>query len=230
MLSPQEFAERVDGAAIDAQIDRLSGQHRADAVEMATRLSRRIHRTVDWSPLGPEGARFRLMTSRGEAVVFWDDQDPGERVIKLRGRQENGFDATGFGCILGRNARGLIELQPGTLAQAVIRESLCWELFGFGCTIEDVIGDDVGLLLAQRWIRPEAMLSAGQLQQRIARWMTEQGWKPLSERPDVSMPLRNHAWHRDGMGVFDANETNFILSAEDDELYPIDLVVWPLPD
>lgn len=230
MLSPQEFAERVDGAAIEAEIGRLSSQHRADAVEMATRLSRRIHRTVNWSPLGPEGARFRLMTSRGEAVVFWDDQDPSERVIKLRGRVENGFDTTGFGCILGRNARGMIELQAGTLAQAVIRESLCWEQFGFGCTIEDVIGDDVGLLLAQRWIRPETALPSSQLQKRIAQWMTERGWKPLLDRSDVPMHLRNHAWQRDGIGVFDANETNFILSAEDGELYPIDLVVWPLPD
>lgn len=121
MLSPQEFASQVDGVVIEAEIDRLISLHSADAVETATRLSRRINRTVEWNPLGPEGARFRLMTSRGEAVVFWDDADAGERVIKLRGREENGFDTTGFGCILGRNARGLIELQPGTLAQAVIR-------------------------------------------------------------------------------------------------------------
>lgn len=64
MLSPQEFANQVDGVAIEAEIDRLSSQHRADTVEMASRLSRRIHRTVEWSPLGAEGSRFRLMTSR----------------------------------------------------------------------------------------------------------------------------------------------------------------------
>jgi hypothetical protein len=230
MLSPQEYASQVDGAVIEAEIDRLSSLHSADAVETATRLSRRINRTVEWNPLGPEGARFRLMTSRGEAVVFWDDADGGERVIKLRGREENGFDTTGFGCILGRNARGLIELQPGTLAQAVIRESLCWEQFGFGCTIEEVIGEDAGLLLAQRWIRPDTTLSPRTLQQRISQWMNERGWEPLRERSDVSVSLRNHAWHRDGMGAFDTNETNFILSAEDGALYPIDLVVWPLPE
>jgi hypothetical protein len=92
MLSPQEFASQVDGVVIEAEIDRLSSLHSADAVETATRLSRRINRTVEWNPLGPEGARFRLMTSRGEAVVFWDDADAGERVIKLRGREENGND------------------------------------------------------------------------------------------------------------------------------------------
>lgn len=32
------------------------------------------------------------------------------------------------------------------------------------------------------------------------------------------------------MGAFDVNETNFIQSADDGLLYPIDLIVRPLPD
>ncbi|MEQ1934746.1 MAG: hypothetical protein ABL962_12875 [Fimbriimonadaceae bacterium] len=228
MLTQQDFARLIDGAAIDAEIDRL-GRQGADGVAMASRLSRRINCTVDWQPLGPDGARYRHMACRGEAVVFWDDLD-GDRVIKLRGMPENGYETTGFGCILGRNKLGLIELQPGTLAQAVIRESLCWEQFGFGCHVETVVGEDVGLVLAQKWIRPATAASTSALKREIQTWMAARGWESLTDRRDVSVTLRDEAWHRDGMGAFDVNETNFIKSEEDGELYPIDLIVWPLPE
>lgn len=227
MLSQREFALLIDGHAIDVEMDRLVRQG-ADGVEMAGRLNRRIQRTVDWNPLGPEGARFRHMTSRGESVVFWDDLE-AHRVIKMRGGQEHGFETTGFGCILGRNKHGLIELQPGTLAQAVIRENLCWEMFGFGCLIEEIIGDDVALLLSQEWIRPSEVVSSSNLKRQIRDWMTSQGWESLSERRDVSPLVCDDAWHRDGMGAFDVNENNFVLSADNGALYPIDLIVWPLP-
>lgn len=38
------------------------------------------------------------------------------------------------------------------------------------------------------------------------------------------------AWRRDGIGAFDANDTNFIRCEADSELYPIVVIVWPLPD
>lgn len=228
MLTQQDFALSIDGVAVNAEIDRLS-QQGADGVTMASRLSRRINCTVDWEPLGPDGARYRHMASRGEAVVFWDDLE-GDRVIKLRGKSENGYETTAFGCILGRNKLGLIELQPGTLAQTVIRESLCWEYFGFGCHVEAVVGDDVGLVLTQKWIRPVNTASKLTLEREIRSWMIARGWEPLTNRQDVSITLRDEAWQRDGIGAFDVNETNFIKSEEDGELYPIDLIVWPLPD
>ncbi len=233
MLTQRDFALSIDGVAIDAEIDRLCKQG-ADGVAMAGRLSRRINCTVDWEKLGQDGARYRHMASRGEAVVFWDDLE-GNRVIKLRGRPENGYETTGFGCILGRNKHGQIELQPGTLAQAVIRESLCWEQFGFGCAVEEVVrekvtGDDIGLVLSQRWIRPANTGSRTTLQQEINIWMTERGWKPLTNQRDVSISLRGEAWQRDGIGAFDVNETNFIRNEEDGLLYPIDLIAWPMPE
>ncbi len=169
------------------------------------------------------------MASRGEAVVFWDDVAE-DRVIKLRGKPENGYETTGFGCILGRNKSGQIELQSGTLAQAVIRESLCWEQFGFGCDVEAVIGEDIGLILSQRWIRPVNGGLRTAFLQGIKAWMAERGWEPLMSRRDVSISLRAEAWQRDGIGAFDVNETNFILSEEDGQLYPIDLIVWPMPE
>lgn len=227
MLTQRDFALSIDGVAIDAEIDRL-GQQGSDGVEMARRLSRRVNCTVDWENLGQSGSRYRHMASRGEAVVFWDDL-AGDRVIKLRGRPENGFETTGFGCILGRNKHGLIELQPGTLAQAVIRESLCWEQFGFGCTVEAVVGDDIGLVLSQKWIRPANTSSRTVLQKEIEAWMIERGWERLTDRRDVSISLRGEAWQYDAMGAFDVNETNFIQSEEDGLLYPIDLIVWPMP-
>lgn len=157
-----------------------------EGVEMARRLSRRINGTVDWNPLGTDEARYRLMTSRGESVVFWDSSTR-DRVVKLRGLPENGYETTGFGGILGRDKRGLITLQPGTLAQAVVRESLCWEHFGFGCTVEAVIGEDAGLLLEQRWVRPaRGIVMKKPLKQLIRDWMSERGWQPLVECRHVS--------------------------------------------
>lgn len=228
MLTQRDFALSIDGVAIDAEIDRLCKQG-ADGVAMAGRLSRRINCTVDWENLGPDGARYRHMASRGEAVVFWDDL-AGDRVIKLRGKPENGYETTGFGCILGRTKSGQIDLQSGTLAQAVIRESLCWEQFGFGCDVEEVIGEDIGLILSQRWIRPADEGSRTALQREIKTWMAERGWEPLVNRRDVSISLSSEAWQRDGIGAFDVNETNFIRSEEDGLLYPIDLIVWPMPE
>lgn len=227
MLTQREFAQLIDGPAVEAELDLLV-KLGSDGIDMAARLNRRVQRTVDWQPLGPEGARFRHMTSRGESVVFWDDRK-ADQVIKMRGLPEHGFETTGFGCVLGTNKQGLIHLQPGTLAQAIVRESLCWDLFGFGCLVEDIVGDDIALLLSQRWIRPAENIPGNTIKHKIKHWMIQQGWKSLAENRSISPLVCNHAWHKDGIGAFDVNETNFILSAENGELYPIDLIVWPLP-
>ncbi len=227
MLTQEEFAQLIDGQSIETEMDRLV-KLGPDGVDMATRLSRRIQRIVDWKPLGSEGARFRLMTSCGESVVFWDDQTANQ-VVKMRGAPESGFETTGFGCVLGINKQGLIDVQPGTLAQAIVRESLCWDLFGFGCQVEDIVGDDAALLLSQRWIKPADNIPTSAINHRIENWMARQGWKSLAESRSVSPLICNHAWHKDGVGAFDVNESNFILSAMNGELYPIDLIVWPLP-
>jgi hypothetical protein len=227
MLTQREFAQLIDGPAVEAEMDRLV-RLGADGIDMATRLNRRVQRTVDWQPLGPEGARLRHMTSRGESVVFWDDEKANQ-VIKMRGMPENGFETTGFGCVLGTNKQGLVDLQAGTLAQAIVRESICWELFGFGCHVEDIVGEDAALLLSQQWIKPAEHISSSTIEHRIQNWMIQQGWKSLSENQNISPLICNHGWHRDGIGAFDVNETNFIISAENGEIYPIDLIVWPLP-
>ena len=221
-LSQRDFAKLLDGPAVDREIDRLS-RKRGGWLDVAQILSRRINGTVDWEPLGPAGARFSVIGSRGEAVLF-DDRMDESRIIKLRGREENGYGTAGFGCILVRNERGMIEYGPGSMSQALERERLSWEVLGFGCELEAMIGDDAGMLLAQRFIAGTAPT-----EREIRAWMTAHGWEPLHMRRDVSVTLRDHAWQRDGIGAFDANETNFIRSDADGELYPIDLIVWPMP-
>jgi hypothetical protein len=223
MLSQSEFAQLLDGPAVDREIDRLT-RKRGGWLDVAQILSRRINGTVDWEPLGPSGARYRIIGSRGEAVLFWDDRLKN-RVIKLRGREENGFGTAGFGCILVRNERGMVEYGPGSISQALDRERLSWELLGFGCELETMIGENAGMLLSQRFIVGNTPTEG-----EIQAWMIDHGWEPLAERRDISVTLRSHAWQRDGIGAFDANDTNFIRCEADDELYPIDLIVWPLPD
>ncbi len=164
------------------------------------------------------------MGSRGEAVLFWDSHLKN-RIVKLRGREENGYGMAGFGCILVRNERGMIEYGPGTVEQALERERLSWEHLGFGCVFEDVIGDVDGLLLAQAFVSGTAPT-----EKEIRVWMTQQGWESLDEAKDVSTTLRQHAWRRGKIGAFDANETNFIKSNVNGQLYPIDLIVWMMPE
>ena len=223
MLNQREFAQLVDGPAVDREIERLT-KKRGGWLDVAQILSRRINGTVDWETLGPAGSRFSVIGSRGEAVLF-DDREDSTQIIKLRGREGNGFGISGFGCILVRNDRGMIEYGPGTIEQALERECLSWELLGFGCELEELIGDGVGMLLAQRFI-----VGSTPTDKEIHTWMIRHGWEPLRERRDVSVPLRDYAWQRDGIGAFDSNDTNFLKSEADGELYPIDLIVWPLPE
>jgi hypothetical protein len=221
-ISQRDFAQLLDGPAVEREIDRLA-KKRGGWLDVAQILSRRINGTVDWESLGPAGSRFSVIGSRGEAVLFDDRLHPAN-IIKLRGREENGYGTAGFGCILVRNARGMIDYGPGTMEQAVERERLSWEHLGFGCTVESLIGEGVGMLLAQRFIAGTTPTDT-----EIRDWMLCHGWEPLREHREVAVTLRDHAWQRDGIGAFDANDTNFIKCSADGQLYPIDLIVWPMP-
>ena len=171
MISQREFAQLLDGPAVDREIDRLT-RKRGGWLDVAQILSRRINGTVDWEPLGPAGARLSVIGSRGEAVLFDDRIDP-TRIIKLRGREENGFGTAGFGCILVRNERGMVEYGPGSVSQALNRERLSWELLGFGCELETMIGDNVGMLLSQRFIVGNTPTEG-----EIQAWMIAHGGSP----------------------------------------------------
>lgn len=220
MLTRSSFAQRIDGPAVDREIERLSKMG-GGWIAVASVLSRRINWTVDWESLGPSGAPYRIVGSRGEAVLFWDDKHKN-RIIKLRGQSENGFGDAGFGCILKRDDRGRIGYAPGTLAQALEREQLSWEHLGFGCRAEDVLENECGLLLSQDFIHGTAPTL-----KEIETHMLSQGWQRVGD--DVLPTLRTHAWRRRDIGAFDANETNFVKCSDDGKLYPIDLIIWHWP-
>jgi hypothetical protein len=194
MLTQREFAQLVDGPSLDREIDRLSKKG-GGWLQAAQILSRRVNGTLDWESLGLAGARYSVLGSRGEAVLF-DDREDASRIVKLRGREENGYGTAGFGCILVRNERGMIDYGPGTLEQALERERLSWVHLGFGCVFEDVIGDVSGLLLAQAFISGSAPTEP-----EIYAWMTQHGWESLAEARDVSVTLRQHAWRRGKIGA-----------------------------
>jgi hypothetical protein len=54
----------------------------------------------------PTGAKLRM--------------PPKNRVMKLRGREENGFGTAGFGCILVRGERGMVECGAASISQALL--------------------------------------------------------------------------------------------------------------
>lgn len=222
MLSRQAFASQIDGHTLEKEIDRLSGMGGA-WIGAAQMLSRRINCTLDWATLGPKGARYQFIASRGEAVVFWDRNN--RCIVKLRGREENGFGTAGFGCTLGRDSRGLVIYHPGTMEQAIERESLSWKCFGFACRYEDRIEDDYGLLLSQDFVD-----GSEPTEKEIREYMIAEGWTWLNGDPTVSPSLQQYAWRRGQIGAFDANETNFIKAHADGKIYPIDLIVWHWPD
>ncbi len=223
MLSRSELARLIDGPALDREIERL-GKMGGGWVNAATVLSRRINWTVDWADLGPAGSRFRIVGSRGEAVIFWDDAAASPMLVKLRGREENGYGSAGFGCILARDSHGRVVYAPGTLDQALERERLSWESFGFSCRLMDLVEDEAGLLLAQDFIEGSAPT-----EKEIHAYMTAHGWEWQRDSREVSPTLAHHAWRRGDIGAFDANETNFIKAAADGLIYPIDLIVWRWP-
>lgn len=223
MLSRQELAQLIDGPAFEREISRMSNLG-GGWVDAAMVLSRRINRTIDWEELGPEGARYRIVSTRGEGVIFWDNEAETPTVVKLRGREENGFDDAGFGCILGRNALGRVDYAPGTIDDAIERERLTWEAFGFSCRVRDVVEDGVALLLEQDFIQGDAPGEA-----EIRDFMTAAGWEWLRSDPGVSRMVASHAWRKGDIGAFDANPTNFVKSSVDGQIYPIDLIVWHWP-
>lgn len=224
MLSRSELASLIDGPALEREITRL-GKLGGGWIEVASVLTRRINWTLDWATLGPEGSRFRIVASRGEAVVFWDEPAETPALMKLRGREENGFGDAGFGCILGRNDRGRVCYAPGSLANAVERERLTWEAFGFSCTVLDVVEDEAALLLRQDFIAGSAPT-----EKEIHAYMTAEGWQWQRDAPEVSPTLGKLAWRKGKIGAFDANPTNFVKAAADGEIYPIDLIVWHWPE
>lgn len=225
MISREQFGQLVDGTSVDAEISRLSRQG-GGWLTMAQRLSRRIYRTLDWTPLGGSDARYRLLATRGEAAIFWDNQ-LNNRVMKLRGLEINGFDGGGFGCILKKNARGFIDLTPGTLEEALDREALSWTELGFGCCVEEMITDGkdiVGLFLSQKFITGSAPSES-----EITQTMEEKGWKSLTHDEELAPKLRRFGWQKGDIMAVDANTTNFIKSVSDGKVYPIDLIIYHRP-
>ena len=168
-LSRSELAQLIDGASLERELERL-GRKGAGWIEVASVLSRRINWTLDWADLGPDGARYSVIGSRGEAVLLWDNL-LRNRIMKLRGQEVNGFGGAGFGCILGRGHLGRICYQPGTLDQAIERESLSWQHLGFSCYAEAIIEDEAGLLLAQDFI-----VGSAPTEQEIQAYMLANGW------------------------------------------------------
>lgn len=223
MLSRSALAQLIDGVSLEREVDRLCKKG-GSWVDAAAILSRRINWTLDWADLGQEEAPYKVVGSRGEAVLLWDSVSRN-RIMKLRGREENGFGSAGFGCILGRDKMGRVNYLPGTMAQAIEREHLSWEHLGFACSVADVVEDEAGMLLAQEFI-----VGTAPLEKEIHLYMTQAGWEPMSGCREVSPTLQAHAWRRNGIGAFDANETNFIKAAADGKIYPIDLIVWHWPD
>lgn len=221
-LSQKEFAAKINGPSLEREIDRLAALG-AEGIELARVLSRRVNSTVDWVDLGDESATWNVHASRGEAVVFFDTASDPSVVLKLRGLEQNGFPG-GFGCILGFNERGKIDLLPCTIEQAIEREKLSWEELGFGCEPYAVIGDEVGLLLSQRFIVGESPTLA-----EIDTTMRAQGWEDASDDRELELRTRQNAWKREGLLAVDANQTNLIRAAADGQVYAIDVIIWQDP-
>lgn len=222
MLSRSALAQLIDGTSVDCEVDRLCKKG-GSWVDAAAILSRRINWTLDWAELGSTDARYKVVGSRGEAVLFWDSQSRN-RIMKLRGREENGFGGAGFGCILSRDKMRRVSYAPGSMLQAIKREELSWQHLGFACGIEDVIEDEAGMLLTQQYI-----VGGAPTEKEIHSYMTGNGWASLNGHREVSPTLQADAWRKGNVAAFDANETNFIKAEADGKIYPIDLIVWHWP-
>ncbi|MGY8643556.1 MAG: hypothetical protein ACKVJU_20985 [Verrucomicrobiales bacterium] len=176
MLTRQSFAKEINGPSVDDAVI-SAGKRGGGWLDWSAVLNRSLYKTLDWAPLGGEDARFRFLSSRGEAVIFRGDFQK-DRVLKLRGLEENGFMG-GFGSIIGRNERGKLDYLVGTLEQALERERPTWREFGFGCDVFDILEGEVGLVLEQRFINGEAPTETV-----IRDYMIANGWESISNIPN----------------------------------------------
>ena len=222
MLSLQEFARKVNGPSLEREIDRQAEQG-GENLDLARILSQRVNWTVDWEELGNESAPWEVYASRGEAVIFYDTKADPTRVIKLRGLEKNGFPG-GYGCILGFNEKGEVDLIPGTIPQVLEREELSEIHLGFSCQLEAILEDESGILLSQRFVVGEEPTL-----EEIADLMLSEGWQSAQKDRDLAIRTRRNAWYREGILAVDANQTNLVRAEADGQVYPIDLIIWHDP-
>lgn len=203
--SPADFAARLDGAQVGAELLEIF----RETPEFGRSLATRIDPFLDEKKRGV----LKLFGGGGEAIVFFDEA--GQLAVKLLappGRAR-------FGWVLeGREDTGWA-IRGGGLAEAVVRFAWFESLFGSGLELDQVGTAGDFLVLRQPFIEgchPD--------EPSLSRWMTERGWSRWSPPTELDM-IANLTWRRDEWIATDVRPENALLAEADGVIRAIDFIV-----
>lgn len=203
--SPSDFAARLDGAQVGAELLEIF----RETPEFGRSLATRIEPFLDESSSGS----LRLAGGGGEAIVF--GEPAGQLAIKLLAPPGK----AGFGWMLGLNDKKRWAIRAGGLAEAVERFACFETLFHSGLDLDQVGSEGDFLVLRQPFIAgchpDEASLD---------EWMTDKGWVRWSPPTDLAM-IANLTWRRDEWIATDVRPENALLAEADGRIHAIDFII-----
>lgn len=203
--SPADFAARLDGAQVGAELLEIFRETPEFGRSLATRIEPFLDETV--------AGTLKLFGGGGEAIVFYDEAR--QLAIKLLAPPGK----AGFGWMLGLNDKKRWAIRAGGLAEAVERFACFETLFPSGLDLDQVGSEGDFLVLRQPFIAgchpDEASLD---------QWMTDQGWVRWSPPTDLAM-IANLTWRRDEWIATDVRPENALLAEADGRIHAIDFII-----
>lgn len=203
--SPSDFASRLDGAQVRAELVEIFRER----PEFGRSLATRIDPFLDESKRGT----LLLIGGGGEAVIFGDRDQ--QQVIKLFAPPCK----AAFGWVMERGANGRWGIRGGAMAEALLRFAWFEECFQSGLELDQIGAGGEFLALRQPFIlgeHPDEL--------RLHAWMHDHGWTPWAPPTDLAM-IHRQTWRREDFIATDVRPENALVAESDQGIRPIDFIV-----
>lgn len=203
--SPTDFAARLDGAQVGAELLEIF----RETPEFGRSLATRIDPFLDERKRGG----LTLFGGGGEAIVFFDEV--GQEAVKLLAPPGKAR----FGWVLEGSEDTRWAIRGGGLAEALLRFAWFESLFDSGLELDQVGTDGDFLVLRQPFIEgchPD--------ESSLSRWMTDRGWSRWSPPTDLDM-IANLTWRRNEWIATDVRPENALVAETDGVIRAIDFIV-----
>lgn len=203
--SPADFAARLDGAQVGAELLEIF----RETPEFGRSLATRIDPFLDERKRGS----LKLVGGGGEAIVFGDQEH--QLAVKLLAPPGK----AGFGWVLEGSEDTRWAIRGGGLAEALLRFAWFESLFDSGLELDQVGTAGDLLVLRQPFIEgchPD--------ESSLSRWMTDRGWSRWSPPTDLDM-IANLTWRRNEWIATDVRPENALVAETDGVIRAIDFIV-----
>lgn len=203
--SPTDFAARLDGAQVGAELLEIF----RETPEFGRSLATRIDPFLDERKRGA----LKLVGGGGEAIVFGDQ----ERQLAVKLLAPPG--KARFGWVLEGSEDTRWAIRGGGLAEALLRFAWFESLFDSGLELDQVGTDGDFLVLRQPFIE-----GSHPDESSLSRWMTDRGWSRWSPPTDLDM-IANLTWRRNEWIATDVRPENALVAETDGVIRAIDFIV-----